>query len=141
MFLVCVFDDKLVESHSEVIPAIVYHAIAPPTVCLQCPHTAVDEAEVQQGGAQSGAQPQWAYLAVHLLENEDAARCISMESCLFDDADQGICVSVAIHVARTEAVDGVGQSPIVEPVETIAYLAETVGFASSFSISFSMLST
>lgn len=60
-----------------------------------------------------------------------------MESRFFDNANQCIEAPVAIHITRTEPIDGVGQSPIVQPVETIAYLAELVGFASSALISVS----
>lgn len=58
-----------------------------------------------------------------------------MESRIFDNTHQGIEASVAIHIARAETVNWVGQSPVVQPVETIAYLAELVGFARRVRIS------
>lgn len=58
-----------------------------------------------------------------------------MKSGVFDDTHQGVDTSIAIHITCAEAVHWVGQPPIVQPVETIAYLAELVGFASSARIS------
>ena len=67
-----------------------------------------------------------------------------MVASAFDDSYQGILCAVTIYVAYTETIDGVGKSPAacmtfvccyVQPVETIAYLAEAVGFASSILIS------
>ena len=58
-----------------------------------------------------------------------------MESRIFDNAHQGVETSITIHIARAETIDRVGQSPVVQPVETIAYLAELVGFARRVRIS------
>ena len=81
-----------------------------------------------------------------MFEDKDAMSHLGVVAGAFDDSHQGILCTVAIHVACTKTIDRVGQSPTtgmtfvssdVQPVETIAYLAETVGFASSVLISVS----
>ena len=122
--------------HAEVFPVVFHDGIVAAPVGLQGPYAPVQIAEVNERATQSGPQPQRAHLpAVHLLEDEDAATLLGMEARALDDAHQGINAAVAVDIARAKAVDGVGQSPVVQPVEAVVYLAETVGFVSSVRIS------
>ena len=58
-----------------------------------------------------------------------------MKTRFFNDTYKRIKVSVAVYITFAKPVYGVWYPPIAQPVETIAYLAEVVGFASSLRIS------
>lgn len=58
-----------------------------------------------------------------------------MKTRFFYDTYKRIKVSVTVYITCAEPVYRVWYPPIAQPVETIAYLAEVVGFASSLRIS------
>lgn len=110
-------------------PSVLHDGIAAGTVGLEGSDASVGEAEVDQRAAQSGAQPQRPYLPLYLFEDEDAAGYLGMEACRLDDPHQCIGVAVTIDVARAEAVDRVGQPPLVfspSRVRTTIYSAQVV---------------
>jgi hypothetical protein len=58
------------------------------------------------------------------VEDENAPSFFSMEPCFFYDTNQRFGFSVTVDIARAEAVDGIGQSEVVEVVERVVGLSE-----------------
>ena len=109
----------MVERHAEARPAVVRHHVETVGSALQRTDAALCETEVLEDAAQLGAQPHRASLAVHLLEDKQPARLLGVEAGRLDHPHHRVLVPVAVHVARLKLVDGVGQPPVVEPVEAV----------------------
>ena len=114
----------MVKNHSKSTPHVVGHDILSVGGTFQRPNLAVGITEILKLATELRASPPRTRLTVHIFEDKDAARLYGIEPRAFYHADNGIGSSITIHVARLILVDGVGQSPTVQPVQTVVILAQ-----------------
>ena len=99
------------ETHPEVLPMVFGHHVAAIGRGLQTADKTVNETEILKDAAQTRTQPKRSDMSLIVLEDEQAAAFFGEVAGAFDDTHHGIRLSVAIHVARLELIDGVGQRP------------------------------
>ena len=120
----------MVEIHAEASPMVFGDDIETVGGGFQGADFSVDEPEVLQDATQLRAEPEGSGLSVYLLEDKQSPSLFRIVARPFDDAHHSIYAAIAIDITRLELIDGVGQPPVVQPIETVVLLAqrETVSF-------------
>ena len=111
---------------TEVVPLPVCHGVETVRRGFKTSHTSVNISEILQYASELGAQPQrTCLLSVYKFENEDAPCLLRVETSAFYHTNQSIGFAVAVHIACAEAVNGVGQAPVIEEIERVVGLGKS----------------
>ena len=111
---------------TEVVPLPVCHGVETVRRGFKTSHTSVNISEVLQYSSELRAQPQRTnFLAVYKFEDEYASRFLWIEPSAFYHTNQSIGFAVAVHIACAEAVNVVGQAPVVEKIERVVGLGKS----------------
>lgn len=107
-------------------PLVFHYGVLASSISLQGAYATVVEAEINELSAQARAHPQRSYLSLHLLEDEDASPFLWVKPRAFHNAYQCIRLAVAVDIARTEAIDGIRQPPLIEMIEAVVLFSQAV---------------